>query len=125
MSSKIVNGSSIEYSIVPINESMIADFSIIDHLRENLYENVEGVIVDSKFYSLMDNYMEPRTHWSIAITGHYETEEPWLLINKKPGDLYHPMSYISRCLTYNVTEYDIWSCDQCDGPVAVITEADS
>ena len=123
---KSFKGSSVEYSIVPINESNVSEnYSVIEHLKNVLYENVEGVIKDNKFYSILDNFNEPRQHWSLPIVADYETDEPWLLINKKPGDLYHPMSYIGRTLVYAVTEFDIWQCDEHDGPIAVITEVDS
>ena len=121
MVSRTVQGSLIEYSIVPVNETLIG-FSLLEHLKTNFYEGVEGVIVNEKFFSLIDDYVEPRNHWSLKIVSTYETEEPWLLINKRPGDLYHPMAYLTKCLSYNVNEYDIWSSEECDGPVAVITE---
>jgi len=123
--SKTFSGSTVEYSIVPINESDVeTNFSIIEYLKKVLYENVEGVIADNKFYSMMDNFEEPRNHWSLQIVADYETDEPWVLVNKKPGDLYHPMSYICKNLTYTVTEFDIWKCDECEGPIAVVTEID-
>lgn len=125
MPAKIFKGSSVEYSIVPLNESSMSGFSILDHLKNNVYENVEGVIVGGKYYCLLDNYEEPRSHWSLKIVGDYETEEPWLFINKRPGDLYFPMSYIGRHLSYNVSEFDLWTSDECDGPIAVITEVDA
>jgi hypothetical protein len=121
MVSRVVQGSLIEYSIVPFNESLLG-FSLLEHLKENFYDGIEGLIINDKFFSLIDDYAEPRQHWSIKIVSTYETEEPWLLINKRPGDLYHPMAYLTKCLSYNVNEYDIWSCEECDGPVAVITE---
>jgi hypothetical protein len=121
MVSRVVQGSLIEYSIVPFNESLIG-FSLLEHLKTNFYDGIEGVIINDKFFSLIDDYIEPRQHWSIKMVASYETEEPWLLINKRPGDLYHPMAYLTKCLSYSVNEYDIWSCEECDGPVAVITE---
>ena len=121
---KIVQGSSLEYSLVPVNESR-CNFLIIDKIRDTCYEEVEGLIKGGKFYSVLDNFQEPTGHWSLEILADYETEEPWLLINKRPGDLYYPMSYIMKYLTYNVLEYDIWKVDDHDGPIAVLTDIEA
>jgi len=124
MPSKIVSGASVEYSLVPFNQSLIR-FSVLDKIRNECYEEVEGYIHGGRFLSGADNFQQSVDHWSLDIVKTYETEDPWLLISKRPCDLYSPMSYILKTLTYNVVEFDIWSSEQNDKPIAVITEVDS
>lgn len=117
---KLVHGASLNYCLVPFNESNYP-FSILDRLRQVCYESIEGIIITDKFYSVLDNYQTPIDHWCLPIVKSYETDDPWLYINKRPGDLYHPMSYITGHLTYNVIEYDIWTGEE---EIAVLTEID-
>ena len=121
---KLVNGSSIEYSIVPFNQTSL-DFSVFNEIRNNCYDAIEGYIHKGRFFSAVDNFLEPADHWSLEIVKTYETEEPWLLINKRPCDLYFPMSYVLKTLTYSVVEFDIWTSDQNDKPIAVVSEVDT
>ena len=124
MPKKIVQGADLEYSIVPFNQKKL-NINVLEKIREVCYDDLEGYISDGKFFSAVDNFQEPLDHWSLEIVKTYETEEPWLLINKRPCDLYFPMSYILKTLTYAVIEFDIWSNEQTDKPVAVVTEVDS
>ena len=124
MPKKIVQGADLEYTIVPFNQNSLK-FDVLEKIREICYEEVEGFIKDGRFFSATDNFKEPVDHWSLEIVKTYETEEPWLLINKRPCDLYFPMSYILKALTYAVVEFDIWSSEQNDKPIAVVTEVDS
>lgn len=124
MPKKIVQGSELEYSIVPFNQTVLK-FDVLEKIREICYEEVEGCIKDGKFFSAADNFQEPLDHWSLELVKTYETDEPWLLINKRPCDLYFPMSYILKTLTYAVLEFDIWISEQNSKPIAIITEVDS
>jgi hypothetical protein len=124
MVEKLVKGSDIVYSIVPVQES---DISLVT--SNKLYHQFVGYIsVDIetgvyKFYSIEDNYKNAiLNHWSINIVKDYDNYNYWFVIKDHPCKLYTILTHIYKGnYVCNVDNFDIWKSEQKNCLVGVVT----
>ena len=114
---KIVNGDEIEFSCIRITTE---DYYRAVRAVEDIHWTVCGFVVDGCYRPSEDTDLICRNHWSLSVLK--ENKGIWIIVNKHPGDLYEPMSYIREQSIYHVVKYDIWHIET--GYVAVVTETD-
>jgi hypothetical protein len=115
MASKIVTGSKINYTCIPIDDESY------QYATTDIHPSVYGCILDRTYYPAEDPTQACANDWTLPVVSSYNRRH-WVIINKHPSDVYYPMTHIVMQDHYVVKKYDIWDSDV--GLVAVVTETD-
>lgn len=122
MTTRILTGANITYSIVPYQNYKYGDSgTILDTLKSNdSFTGVIGCVHKGTFYSYSDLATSITHHWSLDILADYMGTS-WVVIKKHPKNLWHPMANMVGEKDYIVIDYDVYSTDG-GKLVAVATE---
>ena len=124
---RLICGSQIDITLIPIHSEELMDF-VIKRVNKRFDEEkndpILGYIKNGEFYRLNLEHNEIQTdHYSLKCLHKYEYKF-WLVLNKHPGSIYDPVSYVTSWNTFNVNEYDIWTDERSNSYIAVVTEMD-
>ena len=127
MSTQVLNGNDIKYSLVYITMEDITNLKILEQKHHEIIGY--GVIDDNTgtytFHSIEDNYSSAiMNHWTEGILKNYDNHTSWILLKSHPRNLYRIMTNLCKPSNYicNLENFDVWKTDAKNCYTAVITE---
>ena len=119
----VIRGSQIDITLCPLNvEESSTYINNINKRHEEAKEDpILGYIINDVFYKLGSSIAQD--HYSLQFARNYK-DKFWVVLNKHPCKISHPMAYISECDIFNTEEFDIWSDERSNSLIAVITAVD-
>jgi len=127
MSTQVLNGNDIKYSLVYITMEDIKNLKILEQKHHEIVGY--GVMDDNTgtytFHSIEDNYSHPiMNHWTEGILKNYDNHTSWILLKLHPCNLYRIMTNLCKPSNYvcNLQNFDVWKTDVKNCYTAVITE---
>ena len=124
---RLIRGCQIDITLFPIQSEELMDL-VVQRMNRRFDEEkndpILGYIRNGKFYTLNLEHTEVESdHYSLKCLYKYE-DKFWLVLNKHPGCIYNPVSYLTGWSTAAVEEYDIWTDERSNSYIAVVTGID-